>query len=245
MNLLAVFSHPDDECGCAATLAKHARRGDRVMIVWLTYGEMSSKFRGVPHAEVKRIREGWARDVAALIGAQHVFLDLGDTRMQGSREEALQLARLYAEFKPDAVITWDDKGGGTFTPHPDHRATARVAYDAIVLARLPKALLEGQPDGAEEAQAHREAVNFYQYAQYGTPDPTLPIVHVDVTDTIDVSAQVYGYYATHMHGREGPFPTEQFRIATSARSGAIHTGTQFTERYTVKRMYHPVIPYLL
>lgn len=212
------------------------------MIVWTTYGEMSSKFRGVPHAEVKRIREGWARDVAGLIGARYQFLDMGDTRMQGSRDEALQLARLYAEFRPDAIITWDDKGGGTFTPHPDHRATVKIAYDAIVLARLPKVLMEGQP-GDDEPEAHRETVNFYQYAQYGTPDPTLPVVHVDVTDTIEVAGQVYGYYAKHMHGSTEEFPMERFKIGRAAN--VHHTGARFTEKYTVKRMYHPTIPYLL
>ncbi|MFC4456252.1 PIG-L deacetylase family protein [Deinococcus sonorensis] len=242
MNVMAVFSHPDDECGCAATLAKHVRRGDDVMIVWTTYGEMASRFSGVPHAEVKRIREGWGRDVAAIIGARHHFFDMGDTRMQGSREEALQLARLYADFKPDAIITWDDRGGGTFTPHPDHRATVKIAYDAIVLARLPKALMEvGQ--GTEEPQAHRQPVNFYQYAQYGTPDPSLPLVHVDVGETIEVAGQVYGYYRRQLHGPDYVFPMEEFKIGRSAN--AHHTGAEFTEKYTVRRMYHPVIPYLL
>ncbi|AWN24231.1 GlcNAc-PI de-N-acetylase [Deinococcus irradiatisoli] len=242
MNLLAVFSHPDDECGCAATLAKHARRGDRVMIVWTTYGEMSSKFSGVPRDEVKRVREGWASDVAGIIGAEHRFFDMGDTRMQGSREEALHLARLYAEFQPDAVITWDDKGG-TFTPHPDHCATAKIAYDAVVLARLPKALMEGQGDLVQEPEAHRREVNFYQYAQYGAPDPTLPIVHVEVGDTIEVAAQVYGYYARHMHGNPAAFPLERFKIGRSSQAHL--TGTPFTEKFSVKRMYHPAVPYLL
>lgn len=212
------------------------------MIVWTTYGEMSSKFRGVPHMDVKATRERWGAEVAAIIGARHHFFDMGDTRMQGSREEALQLAHLYADFKPDAIITWDDKGGGTFTPHPDHRATVKIAYDAVVLARLPKALMEGQSSG-EEPEAHRGTVNFYQYAQYGTPDPTLPIVHVDVTDTIEVAGQVYGYYARHMHGQESDFPMDRFKIGRAAN--AHHTGAQFTEKYTVKRMYHPTIPYLL
>ncbi|WP_084474689.1 PIG-L family deacetylase [Deinococcus pimensis] len=55
---MAVFSHPDDECGRAATLAKHARRGDDVLIVWTTHGEMSSKFSGVPLDEVEGMSEG-------------------------------------------------------------------------------------------------------------------------------------------------------------------------------------------
>ncbi len=213
------------------------------MIVWTTYGEMSSKFSGVPHAEVKRLREGWARDVAAIIGTEHRFFNMGDTRMQGSRHEALQLAQLYAEFRPDAVITWDDKGGGTFTPHPDHRATAKIAYDAVVLARLPKALMEGRSDLSEEPEAHRSPINFYQYAQYGPPDPTLPIVHVNVGDTIEVAAHVYGYYARHMHGNQEEFPLERFKVGRASQAHL--TGTRFTEKFSVKRMYHPVVPYLL
>ncbi|PYE52830.1 hypothetical protein DES52_112152, partial [Deinococcus yavapaiensis KR-236] len=94
----------------------------------------------------------------------------------------------------------------------------------------------------EEPEGHRGNVNFYQYAQYGTPDPTLPIVHVDVTDTVEVAAQVYWYYARHLYGATGDLPMERFKIERGEAS--FQTGAKFTERFTVKRMYHPPVPYL-
>ncbi len=40
---MAVFAHPDDEIGAAGTLALHARRGDEVLQVWMTRGELASQ----------------------------------------------------------------------------------------------------------------------------------------------------------------------------------------------------------
>ena len=55
-SLLAVFAHPDDEIGCIGTLAKHSARGDEVMLVWTTMGELASQFGDAPHEEVTRVR---------------------------------------------------------------------------------------------------------------------------------------------------------------------------------------------
>ena len=138
---MAVFAHPDDEIGCIGTLAKHAARGDEVMLVWTTLGELASQFGDASHEEVTRIRREHGAWVAGKIGAQHHFFDMGDSRMTGSRAEGLQLARLYAQFRPNAVITWSDDH-----PHPDHRMSAKIAYDAITLARIPKIINEpGEP----------------------------------------------------------------------------------------------------
>ena len=45
---MAVFAHPDDEIGAAGTLALHAQKGDRVMLVWMTRGELASQFGDTP-----------------------------------------------------------------------------------------------------------------------------------------------------------------------------------------------------
>ncbi|MFD1729956.1 PIG-L deacetylase family protein [Deinococcus malanensis] len=137
MRIMAVFAHPDDEIGCIGTLAKHAARGDEVMLVWTTLGELASQFGDQTHEEVTRVRREHGAWVAGKIGALHHFFDMGDSRMTGSRTEALQLARLYAQFRPNAVITWSDDH-----PHPDHRMTAKIAFDAITLARIPKIINE-------------------------------------------------------------------------------------------------------
>jgi LmbE family N-acetylglucosaminyl deacetylase len=230
VKIMAVFAHPDDEIGCAATLAKHAARGDEITLVWTTYGENASHFEGVEHAEVKRVREGHGREVAAMLGARHHFFDLGDTRLEGSRREAIELARLYTDLQPDAVITWDD-----FNPHPDHRATAKIAYDAITLARIPKVMREGE--GHEGRAAHRKPVSFYQYA---APESGRPVVHIEVNDTAELGARVLEYYGK-FYGWE--FTPEQFLGGRAALGRAV--GVKYAEKFTLRRAHHPALEYLV
>ncbi|WP_189003749.1 PIG-L deacetylase family protein [Deinococcus malanensis] len=250
MRIMAVFAHPDDEIGCIGTLAKHAARGDEVMLVWTTLGELASQFGDQTHEEVTRVRREHGAWVAGKIGALHHFFDMGDSRMTGSRTEALQLARLYAQFRPNAVITWSDDH-----PHPDHRMTAKIAFDAITLARIPKIINEeggGVPmapapdlggsdsvDSGEDVrrlEAWREPVRFYQYHAPASPYPE---VFTDITDTVEVAAEVMEYYQAFYRWT---WDREQF-LATRAVAGRL-TGAKYAERFNLKASHLPARPYL-
>ena len=228
MNLLAVFAHPDDEIGCIGTLARHTARGDRVMLVWTTLGELASQFGDASHAEVTRVRREHGAWVAAQIGAEHHFFEIGDSRMTGGRDEALQLARLYASFQPNAVITWSDDH-----PHPDHRMTAKISYDALTLARIPKILNEGLE---AKVEAWREPVRFYQYHADASPYPE---VFVDISETIDTAQAVMGYYQQFYKWKATP---EEFR-AGRGRIGAM-SGVKFAERFNVRAAHGQAVAYL-
>ncbi|GGM14083.1 GlcNAc-PI de-N-acetylase [Deinococcus aerophilus] len=241
MRIMAVFAHPDDEIGCAGTLAKHAARGDEVMLVWTTLGELASQFGDASHEEVTRVRREHGAWVAGKIGAQHHFFDMGDSRMTGGREEALQLARLYATFRPNAVITWSDDH-----PHPDHRMTAKIAFDAITLARIPKIVNEDRPmppapdlsgDEAIESgedvgrlEAWREPVRFYQYHAPASPYPE---VFVNIEDTLDTAAAVMSYYHDFY---KWAWTQDQFREGRAA-AGRLG-GVKYAERFNL-RSSHP------
>ncbi len=190
MNLMAVFAHPDDEIGAAGTLAFHARRGDRVMLVWMTRGELASQFGEAPPEEVARVREEHGRHVAGLLEAEYRFLPFQDTFLTGGREEALALARLMAEFRPDAVITWDP-----LDVHPDHRATHRAVLSALKLCRIPKLV----------GEAHRGPVRLYHYPRR---ELLRPWVYVNVTATEEVAEAVFGFYQEFYRW---PFSLEEFR----------------------------------
>lgn len=245
MRILAIFAHPDDEIGCAATLAKHAQAGHAVTLVWTTMGELASQFGDTPAAEVQRIRREHGAWVAGKIGAEHAFFDMGDSRMTGGREEALQLARLYAHFRPEAVLTWSDDH-----PHPDHRMTAKVAFDALTLARIPKIVNEGAapapdtsddglPEGGEDIrrlEAHRKPVRFFQYHSAASPHPE---VFVDVSDTAEIGAEVMAYYQA-FYGWEwskGDYLRGREQLGRMA-------GCRYAERYTLRRGHAPAYPLL-
>lgn len=208
MNLMAVFAHPDDEIGAAGTLALHAQRGDRVMLVWMTRGELASHFAGMPEEEVARVREGHGAHVAGLLGAEYRFLPFQDTFLTGGREEALALARLMAEFRPDAVITWDP-----WDVHPDHRATHQAVLSALKLCRIPKLV----------GEAHRKPVRFYHYPRR---ELGRPWVYVDTSATQEVAEAVFTFYREFYRW---PFTLEEFRARR--RLLGREAGVRFAEAF--------------
>ncbi|PYE56434.1 PIG-L deacetylase family protein [Deinococcus yavapaiensis] len=230
MRILAVFAHPDDEIGCIGTLAKHAARGDEVMLVWTTLGELASQFGAASHEEVTRVRAEHGAWVAERIGARHHFFDMGDSRMTGGRDEALQLARLYARFRPDAVITWDD-----YSAHPDHRVTAKIVFDAVTLARIPKIVNEGLGD-EERLDAHRAPVRIYQYHH---PLSEFPSVTIDTSEFFEVGRDVARYYRDFYKWQ---WSDEQY-LATREAAGRA-ASVKYGERFNLRAAHLPASAYL-
>ena len=77
MNILAIGCHPDDlEISCAGTLIKYVKQGHKVIMCHVTNGNMG-------HAVIKPevlgdIRNAEAARAAAVIGAEHISLNVGD-----------------------------------------------------------------------------------------------------------------------------------------------------------------------
>lgn len=229
MRLLAVFAHPDDELGCVGTLAKHAKRGDDVLLVWTTHGELASQYLKEGPAEVRRIRQEHGAFVAERLGARHHFFDMGDSRMTGSRAEALELARLYARFQPDAILTWSDDH-----PHPDHRMTAKIAFDAITLARIPKIINEDAPESLEP---HRSPVRFYQYPTHAASHPT---VHVDIAEEVELAVELFAFYRD-FYGWQ--YSAEDFRQSLAGRGR--EAGANYAEAFQLRSRHLPALDYLV
>jgi N-acetylglucosamine malate deacetylase 1 len=228
MRLMAVFSHPDDELGCVGTLKKHVERGDEAMFVWTTHGELASQFVEYSDEEVRRIRLEHGAYIAGKVGASYHFFNMGDSRMTGSRDEALQLARLYATFKPDVILTWSDDN-----PHPDHRMTAKIAFDAITLARIPKILNENAPQPYE---AHRKDIKFYQYV---TSSSNRPVVHVAIEEQIEAVTEMFTFYQEFYKWQ---FTPEQFK-GGRAQNGR-EVGVKYAEKFQIRATYHPALEYI-
>jgi N-acetylglucosamine malate deacetylase 1 len=122
MNILVVAPHPDDESiGCGATLYQYAQRGDRVVVAFLTSGELA--LRDLPRAEAWRIREREASNAASALGlAAFEFFRFRDYFLEEQLDEASErLAAVLKRERPTVV----------FVPHageahPDHRAAAEI-----------------------------------------------------------------------------------------------------------------------
>ena len=166
--LLVGLAHPDDEVGAAGTILAQRARGDRVVVVWLTRGEMTEALGPIPTAEVAARREEQGRRAGEILGVETRFMDLADCSIDASPESAHRVAGLVAEIRPDALLTWGDAWGRGMR-HPDHQASGKIFRDAITLARIAKVVGPGQP--------HRRPVPVFTYRGAHS---TLPAVAVDV-----------------------------------------------------------------
>ena len=126
MNVLVIAPHPDDESlGCGGTLCKHAARGDRVVVVFVTSGELGLK--QLSREKAWAIREREARRAASVLGVETVeFLRLPDWSLAGHVARAARMLRPILDREKPARI---------YVPHarewhPDHRAAFRVLRSA-------------------------------------------------------------------------------------------------------------------
>jgi N-acetylglucosamine malate deacetylase 1 len=135
--LLVGLAHPDDEVGVAGTILAQVARGDRVVLVWLTRGEMTEAFGARPTDEVARIREAHGAEAGAILGCEVRFMDLPDTGVVATPEVTRRVAALICDIRPDGLLTWGEAWGRGMR-HPDHQATGQIFRDAVTLARVAK-----------------------------------------------------------------------------------------------------------
>jgi bacillithiol biosynthesis deacetylase BshB1 len=126
LDVLAVFSHPDDaELTAAGTLIKMKALGYRTGVLDMTRGEMGT--RGTPE-----VRAEEAREAARVMGLDvRLNLEQPDGHVWVTEAARTALVRVIRTYRPKVIITahWDD-------PHPDHSNTARLAREAARLASM-------------------------------------------------------------------------------------------------------------
>jgi LmbE family N-acetylglucosaminyl deacetylase len=180
--LLVVLAHPDDEVPAAGTMMAQRARGDRVVVLWLTRGEMTEAFGAVSTEEVARRRMELAAEATRLLDVEHRFLSMPDTRLQATPEAALEVARVICDVRPDGLLTW----GVSWirgARHPDHEAAGKIARDAVTIARIAKAMAPTPP--------FRGWCPVFTYRDVHS---ALPPVAIDVSPYVDTIRKVGEVY---------------------------------------------------
>ncbi|MFV2016374.1 MAG: PIG-L deacetylase family protein [Candidatus Heimdallarchaeota archaeon] len=212
--ILSLFAHPDDELGAIGTLANHAERGDRVIMAWTTCGELTTLFPDLSIEDVKRERIRHGEEIRRIVGAEKVnFLDLGDGFIENTRDQRIAVAKMYANEKPDVVISW-----GLHNNHSDHRNTGYLAVEAVKFARINRIMQTDEP--------HRKNVILLQYYEQESHHP---VKYVDVSDTIEQAKAAANFYAEIYEWKK----TDDW-VVNRRRARGMESFTKYAEKFNMR-----------
>ena len=215
--VLAIAAHPDDEAlGAAGTLARHAKEGDAVHIVFLADGEGA---RGsTDHLSDRRAA---AQHAGGAMGAQSVlFHDFPDNQMDTVPllEVAKFVEKTIKEIKPQIIYTHH---GGDL--NIDHQITHR----AVLTACRP------MPGNQIEAIYGFEVLSSTEWASPDQDNAFRPTHYVDITAHYAAKDKALKHYEGEM--RNFPHARSYKAAEALATLRGSHVGFEKAEAFTVIR----------
>lgn len=134
---LVITAHPGDFVWRAGgAIALHTKRGYRMKIVCLSFGERGEsqfawKKAGVSLADVKAGRREEAQRAAEILGSEIEFFDCGDYPLRPIPEMLDRTVDIYRDWKPSFVLTHALEDPYNF----DHPVAAHFAQEARIIAQ--------------------------------------------------------------------------------------------------------------
>jgi len=128
LDVLAVFSHPDDaELSVAGTLLKLKSLGYRTGVCDMTRGEMGT--RGTPEIRAKE-----AQDAARILKLDlRLNLEQPDGHVSPNETARIAFVRMLRTHNPKVLLTTHEDD-----PHPDHANTSIIVRQAARLATMTR-----------------------------------------------------------------------------------------------------------
>ena len=151
--ILCIAAHPDDiEFTAAGSVARWTSEGREVTFCLATTGSAGTNEHTPSSEGLVPIRERESREAARILGVQDViFLGHQDGVVEPTIALRRDLTRVIRRCRPDVVVCGDPTVryyGNEYLNHPDHRAVASAALDAVfpsseTRAIFPELLTEG------------------------------------------------------------------------------------------------------
>ncbi len=223
---MIIMAHPDDaEFTVAGTVAKWVAAGCQVVYVLCTSGNAGTHEPGMTREKMAAIREAEQRAACDVLGVKDVvFLGRDDGVLQPTLDLRRELVRLIRHYKPEVVITGDPTNlfnGDDYINHPDHRAAAQAAIDAVFPACSMPLLWP------EDGEPHRVRQVYVSSAEK-------PNVWIDISSTIEQKIEALRQHKSQMGTWN---PAEMIR-AWAAETGA-EKGLAYAESYRRMKLEPP------
>src|SRR4029434_10666259 len=134
--ILCISAHPDDnEFTIAGSVARWAGEGRDVVFCLVTTGGSGTNEHTPDNTGLIPIRERDSWDAAKILGVKDiVFLGYQDGVVEPTIGLRRDLTRVIRRVKPHVVLCGDPTMrwyGNEYLNHPDHRAVASAALDAV------------------------------------------------------------------------------------------------------------------
>jgi LmbE family N-acetylglucosaminyl deacetylase len=208
---MVIMAHPDDaEFTVAGTVAKWAQAGCEIVYVLCTSGNAGTHEPGMTPEKIAAIREEEQRAACRVLGAKEVvFLLHDDGTLQPTLELRREIVRQIRRWKPEAVITGDPTAlfeGDEYINHPDHRAAAQAAIDAVAPAAAMPLLW------SEDGEPHRVRYVYVSNAHK-------PNVWVDISSTLDKKIEALRQHKSQMGDWDPADMIRQWAAETGKEKG--------------------------
>ena len=219
---MLIYAHPDDiEFSAAGTAARWARAGCEVIYVVITDGNVGSHEEGMTAVGIAEIRRAEQEAAAQAAGVQQcIFLGYHDGLLQPTLELRKELVRLIRQQKPEVVICGDPTvffPSNTRINHPDHRAAATAALDAVFpAAEMPLLYPELEADGLTPHKVSYVLIS----------NPSDPTFYVDISETMDVKIDALREHRSQL----GDWDPEEPIRARAAENGR-RVGFKYAETF--------------
>jgi LmbE family N-acetylglucosaminyl deacetylase len=178
---MVIVAHPDDiEFGCAGTVAKWTRAGCSVVYVLTTSGNGGTHDPAYTRETIGALREQEQTEAARICGVHTVeYLRENDGEVQATLALRKRYIEMIRKHKPQVVITMDPTmmySGNDYINHPDHRAIAVAAMDAIApVASMPLMY-------PELGEAHAVSEVWIQFTEQAN-------AYIDISATLDTKIE--------------------------------------------------------
>lgn len=229
--ILCVSAHPDDnEFVIGGSVARWAREGREVVFCLVTDGGAGTNEHMPSSDGLVPARERESREAARILGVREVvFLGHADGVLEPTLGLRRDLTRVIRRQRPDVVVCGDPTVrwyGSEYLNHPDHRAAASAALDAVFPSAETAAIFPELLEAGLEPHKVREVL----IAGAAEPD-----TWVDIGDTLDTKCAALRAHATQVGAGDW---VEAFLKTWAARDGK-RAGVEYAEAYRRLVLWEP------
>jgi LmbE family N-acetylglucosaminyl deacetylase len=225
--VLVIFAHPDDpEFMVGGTIARWAREGANITYVIITDGSGGSNDPTMERDSLISLRHREQRAACDTAGVKDLlFLGYQDGALQPTLELRRDLTRIIRRYRPTIVMCGDPTAwfyGGGYINHPDHRAAATAAIEAVFPSAETRPIFrELLDEGLEPHKVHQLWITGSSHND----------MWVDISADIETKIEALRHHKSQVEVGDGGF------IRKWAAEDGAKVGMQYAETFKVMKLH--------